>query len=222
MEMAMRLNPFSIPNFNPMRNINRSLCSAVACLMIAVMFLAGCTPAQKQTTLQIVTTINTHVPEVVAAADTVAATMTALLPADAILIGVTSTAFDTLAKSIQALTASYIANPNATTLQQLQGAVNALESQINVATLGALKIVNPVSQQLAIAALKGLLTVVTIIFGMIAPTESLSMLKTLRDSNTIHLAKVRQYMDQQKIEVAAKDAGVDINAQFDYATAHGF
>jgi hypothetical protein len=196
-----------------------AMCGSV---LVSSCLVEGCTPAQKQTTLQVVTAINQHIPEVVAAADTVAATVELLDPASAALLSVGDATFDTLAKTLQVLTAAYIANPNASTLQQIQTAINTLESNINTATLNAVGIKDVESQRLAVAALHGLLTVVTIVFGMIAPTESVTMLYQLRSTGTIHLAQVRPYMDAGELAAAGKADGVDVNEMFKTAEAFGF
>jgi hypothetical protein len=170
------------------RSNGMSIIALVMMTCISVLSVVGCTPAQKQTVLQIVTAINSHVPEVVAAAATVSATLAALTPADAMVIGVAIGAFDVLASSIQALTAAYIANPNATTLQQIQTAINTLEAQASTASLNALGIKDTVT----IAALKALLTAATIVFGLIAQTESVAMLDALRSTGIVHLALLRR------------------------------
>jgi poly-gamma-glutamate capsule biosynthesis protein CapA/YwtB (metallophosphatase superfamily) len=191
----------------------------LCCAMVA---LTGCTPAQKQTTLQVITAVNARLPEVTAAADTVAATIAALAPADAALIAVCDTGFDTVAKTLQALTASYIANPSASTLAQIQAAINTLESTLNTATLNVVGIKDAASQKLALAALKGLLTVVTVVFAMIAPTESVAQLEALRETNTIHLARLRPYLDERELQQAAAESGVDLDKTFRQAEAFGF
>jgi hypothetical protein len=194
--------------------------SAIASIALCAVMI-GCTAQQKQTTLQIVTEINTHIPEVVAAADTVAATVSALVPADAVIIGVSDVAFDTAAKTIQALTASYIANPTASVLAQIQTAITTLEGQINTATLNVVGIKNTATQSAVLAALKGLLTVVTVVFALISPTLTTAQLVDLRDSNTIHLARVRPYMDERELQQQAKAMHVDLDKTFAQAEAFG-
>jgi hypothetical protein len=203
----------------------------IAAVMCCCMVALGCTPAQKQTTLEVITAINAKMPEITAAADTVAATVAALAPSEAALIAVGDVAFDTASKTLQALTASYLANPSATVLAQIQAAINTLESNINTATLNAVGIKNTVNQQLAIAALKGLLTVVTIAFGLISSTESVTQLQQLRETDTIHLAEMRQrkLFDENKLrdEAVAQGsprfmASFEVDRAFDGATAQGF
>ena len=194
---------------------------AVALLCAVTITSTGCTPAQQQTTLQVVTEINTHIPEVVDGAATVAATLAALVPADAAIIGVADAAFTAGAATLKALTAAYIANPSATVLAQIQNAIATLEGQINTATLNAVGIKDTRLQNTVLAALKGLLTIVTVVFGVIAPTLSTAQLHQLRESGTIHLAKVRPYMDQQRLQQEADADGVDLNKAFRLATAAG-
>lgn len=202
--------------------VRSSFASCVALPLVACMLMTGCTPQQKQTTLQVITEVNVHGPELVAAADTAAATIAALDPAEAALIGISDTAFDTAAKTVQALTASYIANPNASTLAQIQASITTLEGQINSATLNAVGIKDVAKQQMVLAALKGLLTIVTVVFARVAPTMTTSQLIDLRDSHTIHLAKVRRYMDEPELQRQARAMHVDLNRSFAQAEAFGF
>lgn len=205
-------------------NLRRSLQSLVAAvvLILCIPVFTGCTASQKQTTLQIITTVNSRLPEVVAAADTAAQVVASLDPASALLIEPADAAFDTLAKTLQALLTAYIANPSATALQQIQTAINTLESNVNTSVLAAAGIKNSASQALALAALKGLLTVVTIVFALISQTESVAMLEELRRTNTIHFAKVRKYMDENELQVAANETGMNLNASFHQAESFGF
>ncbi len=203
------------------RNVHTNVASCVAIVAMTCVTLTGCTPAQKQTTLQVVTEINTHIPEVVAAADTVSSVVASLLPADAPLVGVTDVAFDTAAKTLQALTASYMANPNASVLQQIQAAITTLEGQLNTATLKVAGIKNSATQQAVLAALKGLLTVVTVVFALISPTLTTAQLLDLRESDTIHLAQVRPYMDQQELQQEAAAMHVNLDRAFAQAEAFG-
>jgi hypothetical protein len=204
-----------------LKGVQTHLGSSIALALICAVTLTGCTPAQQQTTLQIVTEINTHIPEVVAGAQTVAATISALVPADAAVIGVADTAFTTGADLLQALTASYLKNPTASVLAQIQAAITTLEGQINTATLNATGIKNVALQNTVLAALKGLLTVVTVVFGLLAPTLTTAQLVQLREKNTIHLAKLRPYMDQRVLQQEADAQGVDLNRAFRLATAAG-
>jgi hypothetical protein len=199
----------------------KTLASSTAILLIACLVMTGCTPAQQQTTLQVVTEVDTHIPEVVAAAGTVSATIAALAPADAAIVGVADTAFAAAAGTLQALCASYIKTPTASVLTQIQNAVTALEAQVNTATLNAVGIKDITVQNLVLAALKGLLTIVTVVFALVAPTLTTAQLEQLREEDTIHLARVRRYMDQQVLEREARSAGLSVDKSFAMATAAG-
>lgn len=206
------------------RNIRPCMTTPIAALLLCALcvpMLTGCTPTQQQTTTQVIAEINTHIPEVVAAAGTVAATVSALVPADAAAIGVADTAFTVAASTLQALTASYLKAPSATLMAQIQNAVATLESQINVATLNAVGIKDTVVQNSVLAALKGLLTIVTVVFALIAPTMSTAQLLDLRERGTIHLARMRPYMDERVLRQAADAHGVDLNRSFRLATVAG-
>lgn len=224
MTRTFPLNPYfaGIHEYRNRINTNLMACVAMAVMLCVMIMTTGCTPAQKQTTMQIAVSVNAHLPSVVAAADTVAAVVASLDPASALIIQPADVAFDTLAKTVQALLTSYIANPTASVLQQIQTAINTLESTVNTAVLAAAGIKNSSSQALALAALKGLLTVVTIVFALISQTETVAMLKQLRDTNTIHLALMRPYMDKVVLDQAAADTGMDLNKSFEVAEAHGF
>jgi hypothetical protein len=205
-----------------LQGVRTHLGASVAAVLICAIAMTGCTPAQQQTTVQVVTEINTHIPEVVAAAGTVAATVSALVPTDAAIIGIADTAFTAGATTLQALTAAYLKNPTASVLAQIQSAITTLESQINTATLNAVGIKDTVVENAVLAALKGLLTVVTVVFALIAPTLSTAQLMSIRESDTIHLAKLRPYMDQRVLQQEADAQGIDLNKAFRHATAAGF
>lgn len=207
------------------RTIRPHLATPVAALLLCALslpMLTGCTPSQQQTTLQVVAEINTHLPEVVAAAGTAAATVSALLPADAAIVGVADVAFTTGATTLEALTASYLKTPTASVFAQIQAAIATLEGQIDTATLNALGIKDQVLQNTVLAALKGLLTIVTVVFAAIAPTLSTAQLLSLRERNTIHLAKVRPYMNEQRLQQEAGLRGVDLDKAFRQAESAGF
>jgi hypothetical protein len=195
---------------------------ALLMLVLCVPMFTGCTPAQQQTTLQIVTAINGKIPEIVAGADTVAATIEMLAPSDAALIATCDVGFDTLAKSLQAMTAAYIANPSATTLQQIQSALNALIGSITTATLNVDGIKDPESLRLAKAALSQFSTAVTFAFALIAPTESHAALLELQRTHAIQVAVLRRNLDEPKLRRDLAAQGVDLDRAMAQAEAAGF
>ena len=208
-----------------MADICPRLTTPIAALLLCALclpMLTGCTPAQQQTTLQVVTEINTHIPEVVAAANTASSVVSELIPAEAPIVGLTDAAFDKAAAALQALTAQYIANPTASLFTQIQAAISTLEGQVQTAISNAstsikdAKILNAVK-----AALQGLLTVATVVFGLIAPTLSAAQVHELRERDTIHLARMRPYMDERVLRQEADAHGVDLDRSFRLATAAG-
>jgi hypothetical protein len=211
--------------------IQTSLRSSVAVLcLVGVLITTGCTPAQKKTVYQIVQKINAYEPAVVAALESAAATIEALDPAIAPLLMIGVPAFNVLAKTFEAATTAYLASPNATTLQALQAVINTLQTGANTAAANALHIENPVHQALAIAGLKQLLSLVSIVFGLISATETTAQLQELASRQQIQLAALRPYMDEQTLEQAVRDEGAPrllpasraVDLAFDQATAAGF
>jgi hypothetical protein len=190
-----------------MKNIRRNLASAIACVLMCAVFTTGCTTAQKQTTLQVVQKINTYAPAIVDGIDAAATTIATLDPAIGAVIMIGVTALDTLQVAFTATLSAYLANPNATTLTALQSAINALESNINTASLNALHITDPISQRLALAGLKTVLSLVTIVFSLISQTETVAQLDQLRMTDTIHLALLRPQMNEALLEAAVRDNG---------------
>lgn len=197
----------------------RSSCAAA--LIAATLLVTGCTPAQQQTTVQVVSRIDAYMPTVINAADTVAATVSMLLPADALLIQVSDTAFDTAAATLAALCKSYLANPSANVLAQIQTAIDTLQQQVSAATLKAVGIKDAQSQQLAIAALKGLLTAVSFVFGLISQTQTTAQLIQLRDENRIRLATIRPYLDEPQLRQLARADGYDYDQTLRVAQRFG-
>jgi hypothetical protein len=106
-------------------------------------------------------------PTIQSTAATVAATVSTLLPADALIVAAALAGFDGASNLVVAEAKAYLANPGASTLQLLQAAVVAFEQQINSALLSAAKIVNPGSQQLVIAALSAVGTGINAIIALI-------------------------------------------------------
>lgn len=187
--------------------------------MLVLMPVAGCSQA---TTTQIVQKVQQWAPSIDAGVDTVAATIEMLAPADAIILQVATTGIDALAVQVEALCKAYLANPTAGVLAQIQTAVNTLEQTVNNATLQAAGIKDAESQRLAVAALKGLATVTSVVFGLIQTTETHAQLRAFAEQDTIKLASVRPYMDAGLLQTAALDNGVTVDQFFAFETAHGF
>lgn len=205
-----------------MRLFTNLRASAAVVVLTATLLTTGCTPAQQQTATAVISKVYAYLPSVQNAADTVAATVEMLAPPDAALIQIGDTAFDALAVTLQALCKSYLANPSASVLAQIQTAINTLNSTVNTAILNATGIKDAESQKLALAALKGLLTVSSVLLAFVAPTETTAQLWELRQTHTIHLAKMRPYMDEQELARVAAVEGIDVNHSFQQAEAFGF
>jgi hypothetical protein len=132
-------------------------------------------------------------PSLESAVATVDTTVALLAPADAPLFSVATTGFDAASNLLVAQAKAYLANPGAGVLAQLQAQVVAFEQQVNAALLQAGKIVNPASQQHALAAIQAVGTIVTAILALVQSISSKSALARMAAHSTIKLAAVEPY-----------------------------
>src|SRR5208283_3649917 len=90
----------------------------------------------------------------------------------------------------------YLANPSAGILAQLQTGVVTLQQQVNTATLQAVHIVNPASQQHSIAAIQGVGTIVSAILALVASISSKAAVAKMSAQTGVKLAAVEPYLDR--------------------------
>jgi hypothetical protein len=90
---------------------------------------------------------------------------------------------------------AYLANPSASTLAQMQSQIVTLEQQVNTALLAAGKIVNPASQQHALAAIQSVGTVVLAMLALVQSVSSKSAVQQMAAQATVKLAEVRPYLN---------------------------
>jgi hypothetical protein len=76
-----------------------------------------------------------------------------LAPADAKVFAAATAGFDAASNLLAAQAKAYLANPSASNLAQLQNQIVILEQQVNTAMLQAARIMNPASQQHALATI---------------------------------------------------------------------
>lgn len=107
-------------------------------------------------------------PTIVSTATTVGSVVASLDPKDAALITVSVTGFNAAANLLSSQAQTYLNNPGASALQQLQAQVLTFQQNVNAALLQAAKIVDPGSQQKVIAAIQSLATGLTAILALIA------------------------------------------------------
>jgi hypothetical protein len=175
---------------------------AVACMWASIITTTGCngtTVAQD---------IVAWAPTIQSTAATVAATVSTLLPADALIVAAALAGFDGASNLVVAEAKAYLANPGASTLQLLQAAVLAFEQQINASLLSAARIVNTTSQQLVIAALSAVGTAINAIIALIQTIKG-NTIGAAAVTVTTKLSSVRQLRtDKADIALLAAHYGV--------------
>lgn len=159
-------------------------------------------------------------PALQSTAATAAASVSLLQPQDAVLVGASLAAFNAGANLVDAEAKAYLANPGATTLQQLQTAVVTFQQQVNASLLSAAKITNPQSQQSVTAAVNAVATVINSVFALIAGIKG-NTIAAMATSKTVTLAMIRPYRDdEQAAQVIASHYGESVDAARDQI-AHG-
>ncbi len=167
---------------------------AIALIAILIGFMIPAAGCSGETIAQ---DIVNWTPSLQSTAATAAAAVSLLQPQDAALVGISLAAFNGAATLVVAEAKAYLANPNATLLQQLQMAVVTFQQEVNTSILNAAKIVNPQSQQLVMAALNSVATVINSIFALITQIKG-NTVAALATSSTITLASIRRYSDEKR------------------------
>jgi hypothetical protein len=130
-------------------------------------------------------------PPLQSAVATVDSTAALLAPADAPLFAVATTGFDAASNLLAAQAKAYLADPGASTLAALQTQVVTFEQEVNAALLQAAKIVNPASQQHALAAVQAVATIVSAILALVQSVSSKAAVARMAAASTIKCATVK-------------------------------
>jgi hypothetical protein len=137
-------------------------------------------------------------PALESAITTVDSTAALLAPADAPIFSVATTGFDAASNLLVAQAKAYLANPGAGVLAELQTQVVAFEQQVNAALLQAGKIVNPASQQHALAAIQAVATIVTAILALVQSISSKTAVARMASQSNLKLAAVAPYLNRTR------------------------
>jgi len=106
---------------------------------------------------------------------------------------------------------AYLANPSAGTLAQMQVQVVVLQQQVNTAMLRAARIVNPASQQHALAAIQAVGTVVTVMLSLVQSVSSKAAVAQMAAASTVKMSDVLPWVDQrQAAEIVAVHYGESV------------
>ena len=134
-------------------------------------------------------------PSLESAVTTVDSTASLLAPADAPVFSAATIGFDAASNLLVAQAKTYLANPSAGALAELQAQVVTLEQQVNAALLQAAKIVNPASQQHALTAIQAVGTIVSAILALVQSVSGKAAVARMAAASSIKLAAVEPYLN---------------------------
>jgi hypothetical protein len=165
---------------------------ALIALLLPLPFTSGCSG------IGVAQNIVNWTPALESAVATVDSTAALLAPADAPVFAAATTGFDAASNLLAAQAKAYLANPSAGTLAQMQNQVVTFQQQVNSALLQAAKIVNPASQQHAMAAIQGVGTIVSAILALVQSVSSKAAVARMASQSTIKMAAVRACVNEDK------------------------
>ena len=163
---------------------------ALIALLMPLPFVGGCTGSA------VAQNIVNWTPALQSAVATVDSTVALLAPSDAPVFMAATVGFEAASNLLVSQARAYMANPSAGTLGQMQAQVVAFQQQVNAALLEAARIVNPASQQHALAAINGVATIVNAILSLVQSVSSKAAVAQMAAEANIKLAEVRPYLDQ--------------------------
>jgi hypothetical protein len=135
-------------------------------------------------------------PALQSAVAAVNSTVALLAPADAPIFSVATIGFNAASNLLVNQAKAYLADPSAGTLTLLQTQVTTLEQQVNGALLAAAKIINPASQQHAMAAIQAVAAIVSAILALVQSISSKAAVAHMAAQASIKLSAVAPYLDR--------------------------
>jgi hypothetical protein len=162
---------------------------ALIALLIPLPWMQACSAAT------VAQDIVNWTPALQSAVATVDSTASILAPADAPIFAAATVGFDAASNLLVAQAKAYLANPSAGALAQLQSLITTFQQQVNAALLQAGRIVNPASQQHALAVIQGVGTVVSAILSLIQSISSKAQLAHMAALSTVKLSAVEPYLN---------------------------
>jgi hypothetical protein len=161
-------------------------------LLVSLPWMEGCSATT------VAQDIVNWTPSLESAVTTVDSAAALLAPADAPLFTAATAGFDVASNLLAAQARAYLANPSAGTLAQLQSQVVAFEQQVNAALLQAAKIVNPASQQHALAAIQAVGTIASAILALVQSVSSKAQIARMAADSTIKYAAVKLWRNDTR------------------------
>ena len=163
---------------------------ALIALLLPLPFIGGCS----ETT--VAQNIVNWTPALQSAVASVDSTGALLAPADAKVYAAATAGFDAASNLMVVQAKAYLANPSASTLAQMQNQIVVLQNQVNTALLQAARIVNPASQQHALATIQAVGTVVGAILTLVQSVSSKAEVEQMAAQSTVKMAAVRPYLNE--------------------------
>jgi len=163
---------------------------ALIALLLPLPLMGGCS----ETT--VAKDIVNWTPALQSAVVTVDSAAAVLAPADAPIFSAATAGFNAASNLLTAQAKAYLANPSVGTLAQLQNQIVTFEQQVNAALLQAGRIVNPASQQHALAAIEAVGTVVNSILALVQSVSSKAAVAQMTAGAPIKLAQVLSYINE--------------------------
>lgn len=162
---------------------------ALIALLIPLPWMQGCSATT------VAQDIVNWTPSLQSAVATVDSTAALLAPADAPIFAAATVGFDAASNLLASQARAYLANPSAGALAQLQTQITNFQQQVNAALLQAGRIVNPTSQQHALAVIQGVATIVSAILSLVASVSSKAQLAQMASTSNIKVAAIEPYLN---------------------------
>lgn len=188
---------------------------ALIALLLPLPWMSGCNGTS------VAQDIVNWTPTLQSAVAAVDATGAALDPAAAPIFITATAGFDAASNLLVNQAKAYLANPSASLLQQMQQQVVAFQQIVNQALLSAARIVDPASQQHAMAVIQVVATAISAIFALVQQISGKVQLATLAASAPVKLSMVEAYRNRDmEVQIVAKHYGESMSeARLQIATA---
>jgi hypothetical protein len=179
---------------------------AMIALLIPLPWMQGC---NAKTVAQ---DIVNWTPALQSAVATVDSTASLLAPADAPIFTAATIGFDAASNLLVAQARAYLANPSAGVLAELQTQIVTLQQEVSAALLQAAKIVNPASQQHALAAIQGVGTIVSAVLSLVQSISGKAQLAQMAAASHIKFGMVEPYFNRaQAAQIVAAHYGESVD-----------
>jgi hypothetical protein len=162
---------------------------ALIALLLPLPFVSGCSG------VTVAQDIVNWTPALQGAVATVDSTAALLAPQDGPIFAAATVSFDAVSNLLVAQAKAYLANPTASVLSELRTQVVTFQQQVNAALLQAARIVDPASEQHALAAIQAVGIIVSAILALVASISSKAQVAQMAAQSTIKLAAVRPLPD---------------------------